>query len=135
MEKLLANPNIVNDTKKFKEISKKYSEMTLLADKIKQIFSVRESIDENIDLMKTEKDSEIKSLLNEEIKQLKILDETILSEIKVLLIPKEPNDDKNIILEIIYFLLCLALSSSFIFYLKYLLSNLVLFISKCINRI
>ena len=77
MEKLLANPNIVNDTKKFKEISKKYSKMTLLADKIKQIFSVRESIDENIDLMKTEKDSEIKSLLNEEIKQLKILDETI----------------------------------------------------------
>ena len=100
IENLLANPNIVNDTKKFKEISKKYSKMTLLADKIKQIFSVRESIDENIDLMKTEKDSEIKSLLNEEIKQLKILDETILSEIKVLLIPKEPNDDKNIILEI-----------------------------------
>ncbi|HAV92194.1 TPA: peptide chain release factor 1 [candidate division WOR-3 bacterium] len=100
MEQLLSDPKTANDTKKYKEISKKYSEMTLLAEKIRQIFNVRKSIDENSELLKTEKDSEMKGLITDETKQLKMLEETILSEIKVLLIPKDPNDDRNVLFEI-----------------------------------
>lgn len=100
MEQMLADPKTANDTKKYKEISKKYSDMSLLIEKIRKVFSVRNTIEENSELMKTEKDSEMKNLFFEENKQMKLLEETLISEINVLLIPKDPNDDRNVIFEI-----------------------------------
>ncbi|MGE3063285.1 MAG: peptide chain release factor 1 [bacterium] len=100
MEQLLSDPKTANDTKRYKEISKKYSDMGLLIEKIRSVLGVRKNIEENSELMKTEKDPELKNLFFEETKQLKLLEETLISEINVLLIPKDPNDDKNVIFEI-----------------------------------
>ncbi len=97
INKLLSSPEITNDIKKMTALSKEQSEITPIVEKAKEYFKVLESIQENKELIE---DEELGELAKEELKELEPKKEKLEEEIKLLLIPKDPNDEKDIYLEI-----------------------------------
>ena len=97
INKLLASPEITNDIKKMTELSKEQSEIEPLVEKAREYFKVTEAIEENKSLIE---DEELGELAKEELKELEPRKKTLEEEIKLLLIPKDPNDEKDIYLEI-----------------------------------
>lgn len=94
---LLSSPDITNNIKKMTELSKEQSSIEDIYHASKNYIQTLESIDENKELLS---DNELGELAKEELKNLERLKEEIEEEIKLLLIPKDPNDSKNIFLEI-----------------------------------
>ncbi|BCD67215.1 peptide chain release factor 1 [Nitratiruptor sp. YY09-18] len=94
---LLSSPEITNDIKKMTELSKEQSEIEPIVQKAKEYFDVLEAIEENRSLIE---DAELGELAKEELKELESKRIELEEEIKLLLIPKDPNDEKDIYLEI-----------------------------------
>lgn len=94
---LLIKPEILNDIKRITELSKEQSDLEKLVQKSKQYLQNLQSIEENKTLLD---DKELGDLAKEEIKEAEAQNQELESEIKVLLLPKDPNDEKNIYLEL-----------------------------------
>ncbi len=97
ISRLLSEPDVSNDIKKMTELSKEQSRLQAIKDKADEYISTLESIEENKTLLE---DNELGELAKEELKELEPLKEKLEEEIKVILLPTDPNDDKNIFLEI-----------------------------------
>lgn len=95
--KALISPEVIGDISKMTELSKEQSNLEELYNAAKEYFSIEESIIENTDLLG---DAELGELAKDELKELEARKEKLAEEIKILLIPKDPNDDKNIFLEL-----------------------------------
>lgn len=94
---LLSSPEIINDIKKMTELSKEQSDIQPIVDAAKEYIKTIEDIEENKLLLE---DSELGELAKEELKELEPNKIKLEEDIKVLLIPKDPNDAKNIYLEL-----------------------------------
>lgn len=94
---LLIKPEILNDIKRITELSKEQSDLEKLVQKSKQYLQNLQNIEENKSLLD---DKELGDLAKEEIKEAEAQNQELESEIKVLLLPKDPNDEKNIYLEL-----------------------------------
>ena len=94
---LLSSPDVSNDIKKMTELSKEQSSIEAIKLKAEQYFQVCNDIQDNKALLD---DKELGELAKEELKELEPQKEALEEEIRVLLLPKDPNDDKNIYLEI-----------------------------------
>ncbi|WP_180675564.1 peptide chain release factor 1 [Helicobacter sp. 11S03491-1] len=94
---LLANPQVISDVKKLTTLSKEQSDIEEIAQNAKEYIQIIQSIKENKLLLE---DKELGELAKEELKLLEAQKNSLESEIKILLIPKDPNDDKNIYLEL-----------------------------------
>lgn len=94
---LLLSPEILSDVKKITELSKEQSNLEPLVLKAKEYLEHKKRYEDNRLLFD---DKELGDLAKEENKEIDSLIETLEQEIKILLIPKDPNDDKNIYLEI-----------------------------------
>lgn len=97
ISKLLSKPDISNDIKKMTELSKEQSHLQAIKDKAEQYIETIEAMEENRSLLE---DNELGELAKEELKELEPLKKQLEEEIKVILLPTDPNDDKNIFLEI-----------------------------------
>jgi len=97
ISKLLSDENITQDIKKLTELSKEQSDLQKIVDKANEYISTLEAIEENKELLS---DNELGELAKEELKELEPKIPKLEEEIKLLLLPKDPNDDKNIYLEI-----------------------------------
>lgn len=94
---LLSDPNVANDIKKMTALSKEHSNLEAIKEKTLEYLSTLEQIEENRLLLD---DEELGELAKEELKTLELRKETLEEEIKLLLLPTDPNDDRNIFLEI-----------------------------------
>ena len=94
---LLSDPNVANDIKKMTSLSKEQSNLEAIKDKTLEYFSTLEQIDENKQLLD---DDELGELAKDELKTLEPRVGELEEEIKLLLLPTDPNDDRNIFLEI-----------------------------------
>lgn len=94
---LLQTPEILNDITKLKTLSKEQSDMEILVQKAREYLATLEQIEQNKQLLE---DKELGELAKEELKDLETRSKELQEEIKILLIPKDPNDDKNIYLEL-----------------------------------
>ncbi len=94
---LLISEDIVSDIKRMTELSKEQSSIEPIVNKAKEYIQVIEDIEENKILLE---DEELGELAKDELKDLEALKPQLEEEIKFLLIPKDPNDDKNIYLEL-----------------------------------
>ncbi len=94
---LLSSPDIASDVKRMTELSKEQSSIASLVEKAKEYISIAEAIEENKELLS---DTELGDLAKEELSELEPRLGELEDEIKVLMIPKDPNDDKNIYLEL-----------------------------------
>jgi peptide chain release factor 1 len=96
----LSNPNIAADREKFVSLSRERSELNELIEVYAKYSSVLKNIEGNKEIVETVSDKELASLAESELEELESSKEKLEEEIKFLLLPKDPNDDKDIIMEI-----------------------------------
>jgi peptide chain release factor 1 len=96
----LASPDIVNDSAKYQKTAKAHSEIAPIVEKYREYKDLTRGIAESKAMLAEEKDPEMRAYAQEELNKLEPRVAVIEEELKVLLLPKDPNDDKNIILEI-----------------------------------
>ncbi len=94
---LLSTPDIASDIKKMTELSKEQSHLEPIYQKAKEIIEIAEAIEENKSMLG---DEEFGELAKEELAELEPKLKELQEELKILMIPKDPNDDKNIYLEL-----------------------------------
>lgn len=97
---LLAQPDTMKDMKKFSVLSKEYRDLEKIVDKYKQLKETSDHLRQAREVLQKEKDADLRELAKLEIDELEPRIEKIEAEIKELLIPRDPNDDKNVMLEI-----------------------------------
>lgn len=96
----IIDPEIMNDQERFKTLSIEYKELEEIVDKINEYKELLSNISNARQLINTEKDPELIEMAKEELSELLPQQEPLQEEVKMLLIPKDPDDRKNVILEI-----------------------------------
>ena len=99
LESLLADPKVISDNVRLKETAKEHTQINLVIPKANRYLVLVNEIEENKLLLKSD-DEELKSLAAEEISQMEEELNELEDKLKILLIPQDPNDDKNTIIEI-----------------------------------
>jgi peptide chain release factor 1 len=97
---LLAQPETVRDMKKYSQLSKEYSDLEKIVVKYNALTEARRHLQQAKDVLDKEKDEEMRDFAKMEIDALESKIEDLDIALKDLLIPKDPNDDKNVLLEI-----------------------------------
>src|SRR3989440_7802771 len=96
----LASPEIVTDSSKYQKTAKAHSEVAPITEKYREFKDLKKGIAESKAMLADEKDPEMRAYAQEELDKLEARVGAVEEELKVLLLPKDPNDEKNIILEI-----------------------------------
>ena len=99
IEKHLSDPKIVNDRDAYRTYVREHAELNKIVTVFRQYKKTLQDLDESQDLLK-DTDPEIKDLARDEIAALTREKEDFETELKLLLLPQDPNDDKNVIVEI-----------------------------------
>ncbi|KRL00141.1 peptide chain release factor 1 [Liquorilactobacillus capillatus] len=97
---LLSDPDVISDTRRFTSLSKEMADLRETVEKYDQYKKVTDLIKEDEELLGEKLDDEMAAMAKEELAEAKTEREKLEEEIKVLLLPKDPNDGKNIIMEI-----------------------------------
>ncbi len=97
---LISDPNVISDMKRYVKLNKEYSELQKIIDARNEYKNAYNSIQEAKDILENESDSELRELANEELSQYSDTLPELEEKIKYLLIPTDPEDDKNVIMEI-----------------------------------
>ena len=97
---LLMQPETVKDMKKYSQLNKEYKDLEKIVSKYKQFNDARNHLQQAKEVLQKEKDEEMRDMAKMEIDELEPKIEAVEKQLKELLIPKDPNDDKNVMLEI-----------------------------------
>ena len=96
----LQEPDVANDQKRFRKLMKEQNDLTPIVEAFKEYKSCKQAIADSLEMLEEESDEEMKELAKEELNESKKRVEELERELKILLLPKDPNDDKNVIVEI-----------------------------------
>ena len=96
----LTDPDVVTDQNKFRKLMKEQSDLVPIVDKYKEYKDAKTTIEDSLEILEEENDEELREMAKEEMNDAKSRLETIEQELKILLLPKDPNDSKNVIVEI-----------------------------------
>src|SRR6202451_1222188 len=96
----LASPEIVNDSARYQKTAKAHSEISAIVEKYREYKDLKRGIAESKAVLADEKDVEMRAYAQEELDKLEGRVGAVEEELKVLLLPKDPNDEKDVILEI-----------------------------------
>lgn len=96
----LSDPEIANDPNKIKELSKEQAQMQRTVEVYREYKEARQQLDEAKSMLEDEHDAEMKDMVKSEVEELSERIESQEEELRRLLLPKDPNDDKNVIIEI-----------------------------------
>ena len=100
LERSLASPEIISDSGKYQKAAKTHSELAPVVEKYREYKDLKRGIEESKAVLADEKDAEMRAYAQEELDKLEERAGLVEQELKVLLLPKDPNDEKNIVLEI-----------------------------------
>ncbi|MGM0901407.1 peptide chain release factor 1 [Mesobacillus maritimus] len=100
LNELLSDPDIVNDPKKLREYSKEQSDIQETVEVYREYKVAKEQFQDAKAMLEEKLDAEMREMVKEEISELEDQIEDLEARLKILLIPKDPNDDKNVIMEI-----------------------------------
>ncbi|WP_105300376.1 peptide chain release factor 1 [Anaerococcus marasmi] len=100
LEKKMIDPEVLADISKLTKITREYNSLKPIVEKYDQIKDSESTIEENKDLINETDDQDMVDMLKEEIKENEKLLEEYKEEMKILLIPKDPNDSRDVIVEI-----------------------------------
>ena len=96
----LSEPDVANDPERFKRLMKEQSDLTPIVEAYKEYKQCKQNVEDSLAMLDEESDEEMRELAKEELNESKARIEELEQELKVLLLPKDPNDDKNVIVEI-----------------------------------
>ena len=96
----LSEPDVANDPERLKRLMKEQSDLTPSVAAYKEYKQCKQNVEDCLAMLDEESDEEMRELAKEELNESKARIEELEQELKVLLLPKDPNDDKNVIVEI-----------------------------------
>ena len=96
----LGDPVLTSDPEKFRRLMKEQAELAPLVETYTQYKKTKKSIEENLELLEEERDEDMRELLKEDLAEAKKKMPELEKELKLLLLPKDPNDEKNVFVEI-----------------------------------
>jgi len=96
----LSMPDVANNPERFRKLMKEQSDLTPIVEAYKEYKQCKQSIEDSLMMLEEESDEEMRELAKEELNDSKARVEELENELKILLLPKDPNDDKNVIVEI-----------------------------------
>ncbi|WIL39012.1 peptide chain release factor 1 [Kurthia sp. YJT4] len=100
LNELLSDPDVVSDNKKLAQYSKEQSDIQETVEVYREYKSIKEQIADAKEMLDEKLDPDMKEMVKEELKELEVQVPGLEERLKVLLIPKDPNDSKNVIMEI-----------------------------------
>lgn len=98
--RLLGDPAVASQPRERQRLGRELSELRPLAEAYARHRKIEQELEENRELAQSEKDPEMRTLAREEVARLAAEKERLEEEIRILLLPKDPNDEKNILIEI-----------------------------------
>jgi len=96
----LNEPSVVNDQVRFQRLMKEQSDLQPIADAYQEYKKCKETVEDSLMMLNEESDEEMREMLKEELNEAKMRIESLEQELKILLLPKDLNDEKNVIVEI-----------------------------------
>lgn len=96
----LGQPDAASDQNRFKKLMKEQSDLSPIVEAFRKYKNAKKTIEDSLEILDTESDEELKELAKEELGEAKKEVETMEGELKILLLPKDENDDKNVVMEI-----------------------------------
>ncbi|MBP3824824.1 MAG: peptide chain release factor 1 [Butyrivibrio sp.] len=97
---MLGDPSVVSDQEKFRSLMKEQKSLEALVECYKEYKDTKQTIEDSLQLLDEESDAEMKEMLREELSDAKDKIPKLEEKLKILLLPKDPNDEKNVIVEI-----------------------------------
>ena len=96
----LSEPTVADNQERFRALMKEQSDLTPIVNTYKEYKKCNQDIEDSLAMLETESDSDMREMLKEELSGAKKRVEELEHELKILLLPKDPNDEKNVIVEI-----------------------------------
>ena len=96
----LNEPNVANNQERFRKLMKEQSDLTPIVEAFKEYKKSKQDIEDSLSMLEIESDEDMREMLNEELSDSKKRLEELEDKMKILLLPKDPNDEKNVIVEI-----------------------------------
>ena len=96
----LQEPDVANDQNRFRKLMKEQNDLTPIVEAYKEYKACKQTIEDSLQMLDEESDEELRELAKEELSAAKARVEELEHELKILLLPKDPNDDKNVVVEI-----------------------------------
>ena len=96
----LSEPDVANNQDRFRKLMKEQNDLSPIVEAYKEYKSAKQNIEDSLVMLEEESDEELRELAKEELNESKARVEELEHELKILLLPKDPNDDKNVIVEI-----------------------------------
>ncbi|MCI9380106.1 MAG: peptide chain release factor 1 [Dorea sp.] len=103
MEEILSElqePDVANDQARFRKLMKEQNDLSPIVEAYKEYKTCKQTIEDSLQMLEEESDEEMRELAKEELSDSRARTEELEKELKILLLPKDPNDDKNVIVEI-----------------------------------
>jgi len=100
LTRALASPEVINDSSKYQKTAKAHSELSEIVEKYREYKDLQRGIEESKAMIVEESDVELRAYAQEELTRLEERLAATENELKMLLVPKDPNDEKNVVLEI-----------------------------------
>ena len=97
---LLSEPDVANDTNRFRKLMKEQNDLAPIVEAYKEYKAGKQNIEDSLAMLEEESDEEMRELAKEELSESKAKVEELEQKLKILLLPKDPNDDKNVVVEI-----------------------------------
>ena len=98
--KELSEPEVLNDASRYQKLMKEQSDLEPIVEKYREYKETKAGIEDSLAMLEEETDEEMRELAKEELNECKGKIDDIENELRILLLPKDPNDDKNVIVEI-----------------------------------
>lgn len=98
--KLIVDPEIITDMKRYTKLMKEYKDLEPIVEAHKEYSEIISNIESAKEVLATEQDPEFKEMAKGELDELEARKEVMDEEVKILLVPKDPEDDKNVVMEI-----------------------------------
>ena len=96
----LQEPDVANDQNRFPKLMKEQNDLTPIVEAYNEYKECKQAIEDSLEMLEEESDEEMRELAKEELNDNKKRVEELEQELKILLLPKDPNDEKNVIVEI-----------------------------------
>ena len=96
----LNEPNVAENQNRFKALMKEQSDLVPIVEAYKEYKKCNETVEDSLAMLESESDEEMREMLKDELNDAKKRIEELENQLKILLLPKDPNDDKNVIVEI-----------------------------------
>ena len=96
----ISDPSIMANQKEWRKLCKEHADLEIIVTAYREYKKVLEDLEANKEMLEEESDKEMREMLSEEISSLKEQEEELEKKIQILLLPKDPNDDKNVFVEI-----------------------------------